>query len=244
MTSPRSWFDRGPSRGHYDPGSIVTTDDGTQREVFERLKQDEVQRVAQSRISPSHATLKLRCVKANANPSERRTGEAFLRIPYVSSEFEDSDARAAQADHTFQPEELDVYTILMNHLTVSKFTPKLLGSNVSKQGRLSFVPGNNPGTSPRRSKVERRLYIGVCLSVSVLKEISSTIGIWPSPPSPHNLVWNDTTETLFWVEFRTFSRKKNKRWDEGWLPTWDLVKTPNNRWAHIDWDGDTTGWEY
>jgi hypothetical protein len=29
----------------------------------------------------------------------------------------------------------------MNHLTVSKFTPKLLGSNVSKQGRLSFVPG-------------------------------------------------------------------------------------------------------
>jgi hypothetical protein len=80
MTSPRSWFDRGPSRGHYDPGSIITTDDGTQREVFERLKQDEVQRVAQSRISPSHATLKLRCVKANANPSERRTGEAFLRV--------------------------------------------------------------------------------------------------------------------------------------------------------------------
>ncbi|KAF3008387.1 hypothetical protein E8E15_002426 [Penicillium rubens] len=151
MTSPRSWFDRGPSRGHYDPGSIITTDDGTQREVFERLKQDEVQRVAQSRISPSHATLKLRCVKANANP---------------------------------RPLKLCSW------------------------------------------------------------EISSTIGIWPSPPSPHNLVWNDTTETLFWVEFRTFSRKKNKRWHEGWLPTWDLVKTPNNRWAHIDWDGDTTGWEY
>ncbi|KAJ6189811.1 hypothetical protein N7519_004719 [Penicillium mononematosum] len=231
MTSPRSWFDQGSSRGRYDRGSIITTDDGTQWEVRERLKQDEIQRVANSRISPSYATLKLRCIKANASPSER-TNQAFLRvylqIPHIGSEFEDSNARAAQADHTFQPEELNAYTILNNHLTgplgfipsgflivvVWEMVQGLpLGDLSGKATRYWTLPGSE------RAEVRRHFE-------RTFKETSFTVGIWPLPPSPHHLVWNSTTETLFWVGFRTFSRKKNKPWDKGWLPTWDLVKTP------------------
>ncbi|KAJ5508231.1 hypothetical protein N7527_010374 [Penicillium freii] len=145
MTFPRTWFDQEPSRECYERGSIITTDDGTQWEIRERLKQDDIQRPANSLISPSHATLKLRCVKANANPSERKTSQAFMRvylqIPHVGSEFEDPETRAAQADRTFQPEELEAYTILSNHPTVSKFTPQLLGSKMSRQGPSDFVPG-------------------------------------------------------------------------------------------------------
>lgn len=145
FTSPRTWFDQGPSRDCYECGSIITTDDGTQWEIRERLKQDDIPRAANPRISPSHATLKLRCVKANANPSERGTSPAFMRvylqIPHIGSEWEDSETRAAQADHNFQPEELEAYTILSDHPTVSKFTPKLLGYKVSRQGPSGFVPG-------------------------------------------------------------------------------------------------------
>ncbi|KAJ5978334.1 hypothetical protein N7501_001676 [Penicillium viridicatum] len=266
MTSPRTWFDQGPSRDCYERGSIITTDDGTQWEIRERLKQDDIQRAANSPISPSHATLKLRCVKANANPSERKTSQAFMRvylqIPHVGSKFEDSETRAAQADRTFQPEELEAYTILSNHPTVSKFTPKLLGSKVSRQGPSGFVPGgfliivvwehveglplgdltgNATGywslSGRERAEVRRHFE-------RTFKEISSTVGIWPLPTSPHRLVWNSTTETLFWVGFRWFVRKKDRLWYGGSLPAFDLVKTPNNRWTRRDWDGNTTGWEY
>ncbi|KAJ5456949.1 hypothetical protein N7530_012223 [Penicillium desertorum] len=257
MTSPRTWFDQGPSRGCYERGSIITTDDGSRWEILERLKQDDIQRVAQSRISPSHATLKMSCMKANANTSERSTNEAFLRvylqIPHIGSEFEDSDTRAAQADTTFQPEELEAYTILSNDPTASKFTPKLLGSKVSKQGPSGFVPGGllivvvwekvqglpigdltGMATGYWALSWHERAKIRVHFE-RTFKEISSTVGIWPLPTSPHRLVWNPTTETF---------RKKNRLWDRGCLPTFDLVKTPNNRWTHRDWDGDTTGWEY
>jgi hypothetical protein len=46
---------------------------------------------------------------------------------------------AAQADHTFQPEELEAYTTLSNHPTVSKFTPKLLGYKARINARLGFA---------------------------------------------------------------------------------------------------------
>ncbi|CAG7935630.1 unnamed protein product [Penicillium nalgiovense] len=218
MTSPRPWFDQGPSRGHYERGSIITTDDGTRWEILERLKQDDIQRVARSRISPSHATLKMSCIKTNANPSERSTTEAMLRvylqIPHTGSEFEDSDTRAAQADDTFQPEELEAYAILSDHATVSKFTPKLLGSKVSKQGPSGFVPGGflivvvwervqglpigdltgmatGYWALPRNERAKIREH-----SESTFKEISSIVGIWPLPTSPHRLVWSPITETL------------------------------------------------
>ncbi|KAJ5841134.1 hypothetical protein N7534_010964 [Penicillium rubens] len=261
MTSSRTWFDQGPSRECYERGSIITTDDGTQWEIRERLKQDDIQRAAHSPISPSHATLKLRCAKANANPS-RAFMRVYLQIPHIGSEFEDSETRAAQADHTFQPEELEAYTTLSNHPTVSKFTPKLLGYKVSRQGPSGFVPGgfliivvweyvegfplgdltgDATGywslSGRERAKVREHFE-------RTFKEISSTVGIWPLPTSPHRLVWNSTTETLFWVGFRRIVRQKNRVWQKRCLPIFDLVKTPNNRWTRRDWDGDTSGWEY
>ncbi|KAJ6147577.1 hypothetical protein N7497_009559 [Penicillium chrysogenum] len=249
MTSPRTWFDQGPSRECYERGSIITTDDGTQWEIRERLKQDDIQRAAHSPISPSHATLKLSCVKANANPS-RAFMRVYLQIPHVGSEFEDSETRAAQADHTFQPEELEAYTTISNHPTVSKFTPKLLGYKVSRQGPSGFVPGGFliivvweyvGGISPWRSNWRCDW---ILVFVGARAEISSTVGIWPLPTSPHRLVWNSTTETLFWVGFRRIVRQKNRVWHSRCLPIFDLVKTPNNRWTRRDWDGDTSGWEY
>jgi hypothetical protein len=132
-------------RGHYEPSSIITTDDGTRWEILERLKQENFQIEAQTPSAPSYATLKLRCVKANVKPSERRGSEAFMRIylqiPHVWTEQEHPNTRAAQADPTFQPDELDTYSTLSKHRTVSKFTPKLLGSKMSVQEPSGFVPG-------------------------------------------------------------------------------------------------------
>jgi len=40
MDSRRPWFDRAILHGAYDCGSIITTDNGAQWKVLERLKQD------------------------------------------------------------------------------------------------------------------------------------------------------------------------------------------------------------
>lgn len=132
-------------RGCYERGKTMTADDGTEWEVLERLKQDDFQAEKQNPSPPSYATLKLRCVNANLNPSERATSEAFarvyLQVPYVGTEFDDPNSRALQADPTFQPDELDAYRTLSEHPVVSTFTPKFLGSKKSVQEPSGFVPG-------------------------------------------------------------------------------------------------------
>ena len=88
-----------------------------------QARRDNIQRVAQSRILSSHATLKTSCVKASAEPSEKSSTKAILRvylqIPHIGLEFEASDTRPAQADGTFQPQELEAYTTLSAHPTGS-----------------------------------------------------------------------------------------------------------------------------
>ena len=132
-------------RGRYERGSTITTDDGTEWEILERLKQEDFQAEKLNPSPPRYATLKLSCIKANVNPNERLTSEAFARVyvqvPYIGTEFDDPDSRALQADPTFQPDELDAYRKLSEHPVVSTFTPKLLGSKNSVQKPSGFVPG-------------------------------------------------------------------------------------------------------
>lgn len=132
-------------RGRYERGSIITTDDGTEWEIIGRLKQDDFQTEGKLVTRPSYAALKLHCMKANVEASERSASEAFARVyvqvPYLGAEFDDAQTRAAQADPAFQPDELEAYRTLSDHPVVSTFTPKFLGSKVSVQEVSGFVPG-------------------------------------------------------------------------------------------------------
>jgi hypothetical protein len=67
-------------RGLYESGRIITTDDGTGLKIIGRLKQDDLQTEGRSVTRPSYATLELHCMKANVDPSERSTSEAFERV--------------------------------------------------------------------------------------------------------------------------------------------------------------------
>ncbi|KAK5791716.1 hypothetical protein VI817_007025 [Penicillium citrinum] len=146
MDSRRPWFDRATLHGAYDCGSIITTNNGTQWKVLERLEQDNFQTEQKtstiSPSTPSHATLTLRCVRFG---NEASTSESFMRvymqIPHIHTETEDSASRAAQANLMFRPAELDAYSDLSRDPTVSKFTPKLLGKKLSVQSSSGFVPG-------------------------------------------------------------------------------------------------------
>ncbi|KAJ5568047.1 hypothetical protein N7450_010533 [Penicillium hetheringtonii] len=220
---------------------IITTNNGTQWKVLERLEQDNFQTEQKtstiSPSTPSHATLKLRCVRFPGN--EASTSESFMRvymqIPHILTETEDSASRAAQANLMFRPAELDAYSDLSRDPTVSKFTPKLLGKKLSVQSSSGFVPGG----LPRRSRSKKRSAFE-----KTFMEMSSTVGIWPEPTAGYHLVWDENRGILFWVGFRKFSRMKGKTWTKAWLPCWDLVETPGNSWAQVDWERDTTGWKY
>ncbi|KAJ5554740.1 hypothetical protein N7535_007186 [Penicillium sp. DV-2018c] len=265
MTSPIFWFNQGPMRGCYERGSIITTDNGSEWEIIERLKQDDLQTEGKSIVGPSHAALKLHCMKANVDPSEKSACDAsarvYVQVPYFGTEFDDAQTRAAQADSAFQPAELEAYRILSDDPVVSKFTPKFLGSKVSVQEPSGFVPGgflilvvwekvpgiplgdkSGKATGYWDQPTRERKKIREAFK-KTFNEISSTVGIWPKPSSPSNLVWNFVTETLFWG-FRKPTRKKGLPWRETWLPAFDLVKTPPGcQWEGRDWDGDTTGWK-
>jgi hypothetical protein len=132
-------------RGRYERGSIITTDDGTEWEIIGRLKQDDLQTEGKLVTRPSYAALKLYCMKANVDPSERSASETFARVyvqvPYLGMQFDEAQTRAAQADLAFQPYELEAYRTLSDYPVVSTFTPKFLGSKGSVQELSGFVPG-------------------------------------------------------------------------------------------------------
>ncbi|KAJ5900632.1 uncharacterized protein N7473_004702 [Penicillium subrubescens] len=112
MSTSKSWFDQGPFRGRFACGSTIITDNRAQWKILERLKQEDLQTTG--RGAPSYATLKLRCQQ-------------------------DSPTRAAQANTTFEPDELYAYrTLSQNH---SKCTPKLLESRKMTQKPAELVPG-------------------------------------------------------------------------------------------------------
>lgn len=64
-------------RGGYERGSIITTDDGTEWAIIGRLKQDDLQTEGKLVTRPSYAALKLHCMKANVDLSERSASEAL-----------------------------------------------------------------------------------------------------------------------------------------------------------------------
>lgn len=61
-----------------------------------------------------------------------------VQIPHFNTGLEDSTIRAAQAI-TYEPDELYAYRTLSQNKTVSNFTPKLLGYDLSKQDSAGLV---------------------------------------------------------------------------------------------------------
>ena len=144
MDSRRPWFDQEALNGKYDCGSVITTENGAQWKVLERLKQDHFQADRKSGTTTvSYASLKLRCVRilGDQHSTFESLMRVYMQIPRLGTENEDPVSRKAQANMKFRPAELDAYIDLSRDSTVTKFIPKLLGERLLAQDASGFVPG-------------------------------------------------------------------------------------------------------
>ncbi|KAF3398171.1 hypothetical protein F1880_006324 [Penicillium rolfsii] len=260
MPPPYSaWFRKGP-----DPGTIITLEQSvpSRWKILEKLNERDYQVTEEENDRygfPSLATAKYLCCDPRA-----RTKKAFMRIykqvPHRKTEMDDADIRSRQAV-TYDPEELIAYRDLTEK--GSRNTPKLHGYKTDKQDRSGLVSGGFiiwlvweivPGLrlgdynsadqfwaleSHERDQVRSAF-------LQALPKLHEN-GWFPRVSSAGSLVWNQKTQTLYFIgPFEEASKPERPiRWSAKWIARYDLAKPDlSTDGREKDWDKNTSRWQW
>ncbi|KAJ5261340.1 hypothetical protein N7478_011935 [Penicillium angulare] len=211
----------------------------------------------------SFATTILRATRRD-QPSVVADIRVYIQVPYEGTEHDSPQSRAQQAE-TFSPNELKAYTIMSGDHETCHFTPKLIGYAEESQGPNGLVPGGFLITIAWQRVSGIRLGSGIIgpYSTSTLGAQSSTtrgspgpfwyqlrklveLGVIPLQKGTRHLVFNKTTEELYWVGWYNASLKRGVKVNNAWLAIYKLAKPSkgDSSWMTDNWPRDISKWTF
>ncbi|KAJ5608929.1 hypothetical protein N7528_009496 [Penicillium herquei] len=256
MSSRFSWFSQGPMKGKYVKGAIMETQHPTPRQwkILEVINEhdhqlDEEDINIEDKIF-SFTTTRLHCCRLDA-PGTRADMRVYLQVPWTNTEFESP-------------------VVMNSDPVVSRFTPRLLGYEVTKQGNEGYVPGGFHtiivwervpgkklgdeeawGESMLQSpfwKLKRPLRDEIRTQFKDTYIKLRGLGMCPAVSDSESLVFDRANEHLYWVGFydTQFVDKNTLRWSDAAFAIYDLAKPPSGdtSWSRFDWSGDTRKWKF
>lgn len=183
-----SWFDRGPFKGKYVTGAIITSTDPDAREwEVLSVESERNEQATDTKDWPSLTSIRLKYREVSRSKAEVNM-RIYVEVPVEKTEFDAPNDRAGQAEK-LEPPELSAYHMMSKDRNVSKFTPALLGWKEGVQDAQGLVPGGFHAT------VVWQNFPGVRLSTHP-RTVDEDFMFWTLAPEERHQIRQKFKETL------------------------------------------------